>query len=104
MAMELHGKRDVLDVRDATVANSRFDDVNLSNTSFHNTNLSAATFERVLLSNARITDANMSGVMLSDVNMSNVKIEKSLYAGMTIDGVKVSELFETYEAAKAGGK
>jgi uncharacterized protein YjbI with pentapeptide repeats len=55
--MEVHDKRDVLDVRNATVANSRFDDVNLSNTHFHNTNLSAAAFEKVLLSNARVVDA-----------------------------------------------
>jgi hypothetical protein len=44
--MEIHATRDVLDVRDASVASSTFDDVNLSNTRFHNVNLSAAVVEK----------------------------------------------------------
>lgn len=59
--MQVHDTRDVLDVRNATVAGSRFD----------------------------------------DVNMSNVKIEKALTAGMMINGVQLSDLFEAYEAAQA---
>jgi hypothetical protein len=90
MVMEIHHTRDKLDVRDATVANSHFDDVNLSNTQFHNVNLSASAFEKVLLSNARIADANMSGMLLSDVNLSNVRIENAQLAGMTINGVSVT--------------
>jgi uncharacterized protein YjbI with pentapeptide repeats len=102
-AMEVHDKRDVLDVKNASVANSRFDDANLSNSHFHNANLSAAAFEKVLLSNARVADANLSGAHFSNVNMSNVTIEKALLAGMTIDGVKVSDLFKAYEAANTAG-
>ena len=98
-AMEIHETRDVLDVRDATVANSRFDDVNLSNSHFHNTNLSAAAFEKVLLSNARVVDANVSGALFSNVNMSNVKIEKAIFTGMTIAGIKVSDFMQASEAA-----
>ena len=45
--MKIHSVREVLDVGDASVANSRFDDVNLSNTRFHNVNLSAAVIEKV---------------------------------------------------------
>jgi hypothetical protein len=93
MVMELHDRRDVLDVKNAAMANSRFDDVNLSNTHFHNTNLSAAAFEKVLLSNARVVDANVSGTLFSNVNMSNVKIETRSGPEWMIDGVKVADLF-----------
>lgn len=71
--MDFHGTRDVLDVRDATTANSRFDDANLSN------------------------------MVLSDVNMSNVRIENAQVAGMTIDGFAIADLLHAYEAAAAAG-
>ena len=100
-AMQVHDTRDVLDVRNASVAGSRFDDVNVSNAEFHNVNLSTAKFENVLLCNARVVDANLAGMVFSGVNMSNVKIEKALTAGMVINGVKLSDLFEAYEAAQA---
>lgn len=105
MTVEVRDTRDVLDVRNATVANSRFDDVNLSNSSFRVANLSATTFEKVLLSNAKVVDVNLSGTVFSDVNMSNVKIENAQVAGMTINGVGLADLMDAYEAAQlAGGK
>jgi uncharacterized protein YjbI with pentapeptide repeats len=103
MAMEIHDKRDVLDVRDATVANSRFDNTNLSNTQFHNTNLSNTAFVDVLLCNSRIVDANMSNAFFSDIDLTNVKIEKANIAGMTINGIAVDQLLKDYEAAQAAG-
>ena len=101
--MEMHATRDVLDVRDASVANSKFDDVNLSNTRFHNVNLSAAVIEKVNLSNSKIEDVNLSNVLFRNVNMSNVKIESALLAGM-INGVSVKDLFAAYESANRAGE
>jgi uncharacterized protein YjbI with pentapeptide repeats len=101
--MQVHDTRDVLDVKNATMANSRFDDVNLSNTRFHNANLSAAAFDKVLLSNASVVEANLSNALFRDVNMSNVKIEKAQTAGMTINGISVHDMMQAYEAAQAAG-
>ena len=103
LVMEIHDRREVIDMRNATAAHSRFDDVNLSNTGFRNVNLSASTFEQVMLSNARIEDANVSGAQFSNVNMSNVTIDNAQIAGMTINGVAVCDLFEAYETAKGAG-
>ncbi|HEY4193451.1 MAG TPA: hypothetical protein VGM46_12465 [Mesorhizobium sp.] len=89
--MDVHGKRDVFDVREALAANAGFSDADLS----------AAVFQ---LGNGRIGDADLSGAMPSNVNLSDVKIEKAIDAGMKFDGVAVSDLSVAYEAAKAGGK
>ena len=48
-----------------------------------------------------VTVFGLLGMVFSGVNMSNVKIEKALTAGMVINGVKLSDLFEAYEAAQA---
>ncbi|MES0094803.1 pentapeptide repeat-containing protein [Mesorhizobium sp. M0030] len=88
--MEIHDRSDVLDVRNAIVSNSRFDDVNLSNTQFHKVDLSAAVVE----------DANLSDAFFSNVNMSNLKIENAEVAGMMINGIRLSDLFQAYETAQ----
>ncbi len=101
--MDVHHIRDVLDVKNASVANSRFDDVNLFNSHFHNANLSAVSFDQLLLSNSRVVDANLSNTHFSNVNMSGVTIDNAILTGMTIDGVKVSDLFVAYQSAKVVG-
>ncbi len=50
--MEVHGKRDVLDVRDATVANSCFANVNMSN---------------VKIENAQVAGMMINGISLRDL-------------------------------------
>ncbi|MER8642102.1 pentapeptide repeat-containing protein [Mesorhizobium sp. M1252] len=89
--MEIHDRSDVLDVRNAVVSNSRFDDVNLSNTRFHNVDLSAA---------AVVEDANLSNALFSNVNLSNLNIENAEVAGMMINGIRLSDLFQAYETAQ----
>ncbi|MES0012326.1 pentapeptide repeat-containing protein [Mesorhizobium sp. M0037] len=89
--MEIHDRSDVLDVRNAIVSNSRFDDVNLSNTQFHKFDLSAAVVDDANLSNA---------AFFSNVNMSNLKIENAEVAGMMVNGIRLSDLFQAYETAQ----
>jgi uncharacterized protein YjbI with pentapeptide repeats len=62
---------------DADLSNSRFEDVNLCRTTFNNVALTEATFRNVNLSYAIIEDANLEG--------------------MSINGIRVSELFRVYE-------
>ncbi|ESZ20423.1 MULTISPECIES: pentapeptide repeat-containing protein [unclassified Mesorhizobium] len=100
--MEVHDRRDVLDVRNAIVSNSSFDDVNMSNTRFHDVNLSAARIHRTNLSNTKVEDANLSNAYFTNVNMSNVKIDAQV-AGMMINGISLEDLFQAYETAKTAG-
>lgn len=75
--MRLAAGRDRLDAVDFDMTGSVFDDVNLTGARFHNVKLQDAT------------------------------IEESCVAGLRINGILVTELLETYEAAKSptrGGK
>ncbi len=104
--IEVHEKREQLDVRQSVVTNSVFDYVNLSNTGFSNVNLSSSVFERMNLSNlriddanmgnARINDANLSGSKISNANLGLVDIERCAIDGMRIDGVLVTEMLAAY--------
>jgi hypothetical protein len=62
---------------DADLSNSRFEDVNLCRATFNNVALTEATFRNVNLSYAIIEDANLEG--------------------MSINGIRVSELLRVYE-------
>ena len=76
--MKLHKVRDELDVHDADLAGSHFDDVNLQQAAFTNVNLREASF--------------------SNVNLTNVAIENANLSHMKINGVLVSELFAAYQS------
>ncbi len=97
--MEIRGIREALDGTGAVVSNSVFMDVDLSNSSVSGVNLSATRFIGVNLPNASITDANLSSTLSSDVNLSHVRTESALLAGMTINGVLVTDLFAALAAA-----
>ncbi|WP_085465355.1 pentapeptide repeat-containing protein [Mesorhizobium australicum] len=71
--MRLAAGRDRLDAVDFDMTGSVFDDVNLTGARFHN------------------------------VKLQDVTIEESCVAGLRINGILVTELLETYEAAKAAG-
>lgn len=67
--------------RNVRLEKARFDDINLQRSVFHDVNLSEATFENINFTNASIRDARLDG--------------------MTIDGVRVSELLRRHGAAGA---
>ena len=64
--------------RDVCLGGASFDDVNLSEANFHNINLAHARFDDVNLTQVEITNANL--------------------AGMTIDGILVTDLLRAYSA------
>lgn len=71
--MKFAAGRDRLDAVDFDMTGSVFDDVNLTGSRFHN------------------------------VKLQDVVIEESCIAGLRINGILVTELLATYEAAKAAG-
>jgi uncharacterized protein YjbI with pentapeptide repeats len=113
MTKEIHDARENLDVQRSNISGSNFDDVNLSNSQhLTNVNASVCKITRANLSRFQVDDAtmanswfnnvNLSGSKIANANLSAVAIENCLYAGMIIDGVKVSDLFAAYNAAKNG--
>jgi uncharacterized protein YjbI with pentapeptide repeats len=84
--MKIQNTQTVLQVTNANLASSVFDDVNLQAASFTNVNLSKAQF----------TDINFSGAKLSNLNLTDVDIEACETKGMKIRGVLVSDLFLAY--------
>jgi len=84
--MKIQNTKETLQVTNANLSRSEFDDVNLQEAAFTNVNLSKATF----------TDINFSGAKFSNLNLTNVEIEACETTGMKFRGVLVSELFDAY--------
>lgn len=76
-----------LNLSQASLPDSRFDDVNFRGAIFHNVNLSQAIFE----------DINFSGTKLHNVNLTNVEIDRCNVTGMKIRGILVSDLLAAYK-------
>jgi uncharacterized protein YjbI with pentapeptide repeats len=62
--------------------------------------LSASSFINVKLANATFDDINFSNTTIHNANLSHVSIVESCTAGMTIDGVLVSDLQAAYRATR----
>jgi uncharacterized protein YjbI with pentapeptide repeats len=77
--MELHDTTETIVARACNLAGSRFEDIDLSGTTFAN--------------------VNMTAVAISDANMADVEISHSATDDMTIDGVRVADLFAAYRSA-----
>ena len=63
--------------------------------------LTASSFVNVKLANATFDDINLSGTSINNANLSHVSITESCVAGMTIDGILVSDLQAAYRATRA---
>ena len=84
--MKIQNTKEALQVTQANISRSEFNDVNLQEAQFTNVNLSKATF----------TDINFSGAKFSNLNLRNVEIEACDTTGMKFRGVLVADLFEAY--------
>jgi uncharacterized protein YjbI with pentapeptide repeats len=91
-------KRQVI-AEKANLSGSSFNDVNLSGARFVNVKLAGAELEDVNLSDVAIHNANCAGLTLRDADLRGASIAHSLTAGMTIDGIAVSDLMAAYRAA-----
>jgi len=70
----------------------RFAATSLANACFEDVNLAAAQFIDVNLADAAFRDVSLIGAKFCDVNLSRVAIVDANLAGMTINGVLVTEL------------
>jgi predicted enzyme related to lactoylglutathione lyase len=86
--MEIMNKRETLDVRNADLAKSRFDDFNLQGSSFTNVNLGGTHF----------VDVNLSGTHFADVNLAGATIQNANLAGMVINGLLVTDLLRAFRS------
>jgi uncharacterized protein YjbI with pentapeptide repeats len=78
--MQIHHIRAKLDVVDADLSGSKFDDVNMAGWTMHNVNLTGL----------QVTDANMTGAAIADAQIT----------GMTINGILVTDLLAAYHASR----
>jgi Pentapeptide repeats (9 copies) len=100
--MKIERAKHCLDVHEADLSGSKFDDVNLSGARFENVNLSGGDYHNVNLSGCVFDDINMSGWRVHNVNLSGLRIDKANLAGasivnsrmdgMTIEGIPVTAL------------
>ena len=74
--------REILQVHEADLTDSRFSDAKLTNVRFDDVNLQGSTF----------TNANLAGVRFRDVNLASATIEDANLTGMSINEALVTEL------------
>lgn len=96
--MDLKDSHECLTVERMVVANAQIVDTNLSNSTFDNANLASANIHGSNVSNLQVTDCNMSNSVFREVNLSNARIEDAVIAGLTIDGILVSDMMAAYLA------
>jgi predicted enzyme related to lactoylglutathione lyase len=84
--MQLHDVREALSVHAADISRS----------SFTNTSLAESRFDDVDLRGTALTNANLTGLICRDVNLSGASISDAKLTGMTIDGILVDELLRVY--------
>jgi uncharacterized protein YjbI with pentapeptide repeats len=80
IAMDLHEKKQRLDVKKSDVSGSSFDDVNMSGW--------------------RVNYVNLSGLRVTKANLAGASITESHYEGMTINGIAVTDMMAAYKAAQ----
>jgi len=84
--MDITNTREILQVHDADLTDSRFSDAKLTNVQFDDVNLQGSTF----------TNANLAGVRFRDVNLASVTIEDANLTGMSINGTLVTDLIRVF--------
>lgn len=94
--IEVSGTQRRVKADNADLSGSSFTDVDLSGATFRNVNFAGASFEGANLSGWALRNANLSGVRISHADLRGVSIADSLTAGMTIDGIAVTDLLAAY--------
>jgi uncharacterized protein YjbI with pentapeptide repeats len=84
------GTKRRLDVHDADLSGSKFDDVNMSGWTVHNVNMSGL----------RIDYANLAGLHIHNANLAGACLTECRVEGMSINGVALVDLFAAYEKHK----
>ena len=84
--MEITNTREILQVHEADLTDSRFSDAKLTIVRFDDVNLQGSTF----------TNANLAGVRFRDVNLASATIEDANLTGMSINGALVTELIRAF--------
>lgn len=77
-------------VRDSNLSKLDVDDATLAGSKFHNVNMSDVTIDNANMTRFSITNANLTGASISNANMTDMRIQ----------GVLVTDLFEAYEKSK----
>jgi uncharacterized protein YjbI with pentapeptide repeats len=96
--IEVNGAKRLLKAEEADLSGSSFTDVNLSGASFKNVNFAGALFEDANLSGWCVRNANFAGLKINNADLRGASIVDSLTAGMTIDGIAVTDLMAAYKA------
>jgi uncharacterized protein YjbI with pentapeptide repeats len=103
--MRIGGETRRLEVNDADLGGSVFDDVVMRDARVTNSNVVALEVRNSNASRVLFDDVNLTGARFHNTKLQDVIIEESCIAGMRINGILVTELLELYDAAQvAGGK
>jgi uncharacterized protein YjbI with pentapeptide repeats len=77
--------------------------VNLSTIKVVKANLSRFQVDDATMANSWFHNVNLSASKIESANLSAVAIVNCLYAGMTIEGIPVTDLLDAYHAARGEG-
>lgn len=102
-------------LHDINLSDAMFDDINMKNAAFHNINMSNVSISAVQLGGAKFKhiglppgskekqrplsfeEADLNGTTISKCDLSNMRIEDCTIAGMTINGILVTDLLADHK-------
>jgi uncharacterized protein YjbI with pentapeptide repeats len=106
--MRRHFMKGPIHAKYADYSGSQFEKVSMAGTRFYDVNLSGSSFEFVNMSGWKTFDvnftglnadtSNMAGGRFKNCNFTGVAIEGGQRDGFTIDGIRVSDLLDCYQA------
>lgn len=112
--MRRHFMKGPIYAKYADYSGSQFEKVSLAGSRFYDVNLSGASFEYVNMCGWRTYDVNVTGLnadtsnfagsRFKNCNFTGVAIEGGQREGFTIDGIRVTDLIECYQAAQAANQ
>jgi len=88
--MELTNTREMLQVRDADLTDSRFSDAKLTNAQFDDVNLQGSTFTKANLASARFDDVNLQGSTFTNANLAGAQFDDVNWQGPTFKNASMA--------------
>ncbi|WGV14776.1 pentapeptide repeat-containing protein [Fuscovulum ytuae] len=100
--MDLHHVTTRLEVDDADLSGSRFNNTNLSETIFTQVTLAGAQISDADMTGCRVSDATLSGAVFANIDLSGVVLKDCRLTGMTIDGVPFEAMVAAWRRSVGG--
>jgi uncharacterized protein YjbI with pentapeptide repeats len=88
--MEITNTREILQVHDADLTDSRFSDAKLTNVQFDDVNLQGSAFTKANLASAQFDDVNLQGSTFKNANLADAQFDDVNWQGPTFKNTSLA--------------